>query len=130
MRLNGLRILSSKADFVVASKLGRRFSYPSCSILVVDVALLPSYVNARFVQGDIPFGLIVSKKVGNAVVRNKIKRRLRNIAADVVVKLGSVHECYVLIGKRKTYTSKFLTLQNDFLQCMSRRHMVADIADR
>ena len=43
---------------------------------------------------------VVQKKIGNAVKRNKIKRRLRNIMNDANKKLNlNLKYCYLLIAK-------------------------------
>ena len=43
---------------------------------------------------------VVKKKIGNAVKRNKIKRRLRNIMNDANKKLNlNLKYCYLLIAK-------------------------------
>ena len=43
---------------------------------------------------------VVKKKIGNAVKRNKIKRRLRNIMNDATKKLDlNLKYCYLLIAK-------------------------------
>jgi len=64
--------LSNSADFRQATTRGVRAGRPT---LVVHASLSdPSHVSARV-------GFVVSKHVGNAVVRNRVKRRLRHLAA-------------------------------------------------
>ena len=64
--------LSNSTDFRQATARGVRVGRPT---LVVHGALVdPSRSSARV-------GFVVSKQVGNAVVRNRVKRRLRHLAA-------------------------------------------------
>jgi len=60
--------LKGRREFARVARKGRAFSHP---LLVVKI--LPN--------GELRnrYGLVVGKKVGNAVVRNKVKRRLREI---------------------------------------------------
>lgn len=50
-------------------------------------------------RGTIGVGFTCSKKVGNAVARNRAKRRLRALARDVLPRHGRAGWDYVLIGK-------------------------------
>jgi ribonuclease P protein component len=76
--------LTRRADYVAAAK-GRRFHSAS---LFVQAIQRPPATEGQAVPGIGPeggkvtlgsarFGLTVSRKVGNAVVRNRVKRRLR-----------------------------------------------------
>lgn len=47
------------------------------------------------------FGIVVTKKLGKAVVRNKIKRRIREINKDLLPYINSGHDI-VLIPKKNT----------------------------
>ncbi len=62
---------------------------------------------------NIRVGFTVSRKVGNSVVRNKARRRLR-AAADVVLKDHATegHD-YVIIGRAATPSRKFDALIGD-----------------
>ena len=62
---------------------------------------------------------VTKKKIGNAVKRNKIKRRLRNIMIDAVKKIDlNFKYCYLLIAKisvlNEPYENIKKTLLSDF----------------
>ncbi len=44
-------------------------------------------------------GFTVTKKIGNAVVRNRMKRRLRALSREVLPRAGIVGADHVLIGR-------------------------------
>ena len=51
---------------------------------------------------QIRYGITCSKKVGNAVKRNRAKRRLRALVKNIIPNEGLKGWDYVLIGKEKT----------------------------
>jgi ribonuclease P protein component len=58
-------------------------------------------------------GFTVSRKVGNAVVRNRVRRRLR-AAAELVMPVRARPDCdYVVIGRRQSLTRPFPALVED-----------------
>ena len=62
---------------------------------------------------------ITKKKIGNAIKRNKIKRRLRNIMNDAAKKIDlNLKYCYLLIAKisvlNEPYENIKQTLFSDF----------------
>ena len=59
-------------------------------------------------------GFTCSKKVGNAVARNRAKRRLREIARLILPQFGQIGHDYVLIGRANvTASTKFTALQDE-----------------
>lgn len=58
-------------------------------------------------------GFTVSRKVGNAVARNRARRRLRAAAEAVMTRHASPGEDYVLIGRAGTLTRPFAALVAD-----------------
>lgn len=68
-------------------------------------------------------GYTCSKKVGNAVARNRAKRRLREIARLILPTHGRAGWDYVLIGRAKiTASHPFLSLQDDLITALKRVH--------
>lgn len=91
-------ILKNRADFVSAAR-ARRTSRPGFTL------------QARQRQDDIEPGVVrvgftCSKKVGNAVARNRAKRRLRSIAREVLPDAGLPGWDYVLIGRPEITASR------------------------
>ena len=61
-------------------------------------------------------GFTCSKKLGNAVARNRAKRRLREIARLILPRFGQIGHDYVLIGRANvTASTKFTALQDELL---------------
>ncbi len=67
-------------------------------------------------------GFTVTKKVGTAVVRNRIKRRLRALAADILAEQGRRGHDYVLIGRRPAEQCPYDRLRRDLVSALARLH--------
>ena len=62
---------------------------------------------------------VAQKKIGNAVKRNKIKRRLRNIMIEALKKMDlNLNYSYLLISKKNIFDDEFQSIKktiiNDF----------------
>ena len=68
-------------------------------------------------------GFTCSKKVGNAVARNRAKRRLREVARIVLPEHGRTGWDYVLVGRHSvTATLPFDRLQSDLIRALEKVH--------
>tara|TARA_B000000565_G_scaffold218583_1_gene172644 strand:- start:174 stop:506 length:333 start_codon:yes stop_codon:yes gene_type:complete len=60
-------------------------------------------------DGRIGVGYTATRKIGNAVMRNKAKRIMRELAKKILIK-GKTNTYYVLIAKLSILDTKFKTL--------------------
>lgn len=68
-------------------------------------------------------GYTCSKKVGNAVMRNRAKRRLRAAAREILPQLGRDGWDYVLVGRHAVTASvPFAALLADLRRALARVH--------
>ena len=72
-------------------------------------------------------GFTASRKVGNAVVRNRAKRRLRAAAAEILARDGRCGTDYVLIARAGTGERRYAELLDDLASAL---RQVARQADR
>jgi ribonuclease P protein component len=101
--------LRKRADFVAAAG----------GIKIPAVAFVLQ-ARDRKDRGPVRVGFTVSKKVGNAVERNRVRRRLREVvrlkSADA---LRAGHD-YVLIGRRAALSAEFSQLAADYERALAR----------
>ena len=60
-------------------------------------------------ENSIGIGYTASKKIGNAVRRNKAKRIMRELARKIIIN-GKINSYYVLIAKSSLLDEKFSNL--------------------
>ena len=59
---------------------------------------------------------VAKKKLGNAVIRNKIKRRLRNIMNEACKKIDiNLNYSYLLIAKKMIFDDKYANVKKNLL---------------
>ena len=58
-------------------------------------------------------GFTVTKKIGGAVVRNRMKRRLRELARDVVPSKGFPGSDHVMIGRANGVERDFALMRSE-----------------
>nr|WP_234990467.1 ribonuclease P protein component [Aquimixticola soesokkakensis] len=110
-----LTILSKRADFLKAARAKRQ----GTSGFLLQARKRTEDESAVGVR----VGFTCSKKVGNAVARNRAKRRLREIARLTLADLGETGWDYVLIGKaRDTAERPFELMLKDLRYALRRVH--------
>jgi ribonuclease P protein component len=109
-----LETLKVRADFLRVASAGRRSAGPG---LVVQAAPHPRQPSATT---GIRVGFTASRKVGDAVVRNRAKRRMRAAAARVLPTLGRPGTDYVLIARAGTADRPFAGLIADLEAALRR----------
>ena len=102
--------ISKRADFLAANA-GRRAATPGFVLLVRDRK-----------DGDEAkrVGFTVSKKVGKSVVRNRMKRRFRALAREIIPANGFAGSDHIMIGRAKGIEREFAALRADLLQALGR----------
>jgi ribonuclease P protein component len=65
-------------------------------------------------------GLTVSKKVGNAVVRNRMKRRFRELAHAILPEAGHAGADHVLIGRNGGIERDYALLADELRRALGK----------
>lgn len=74
-------------------------------------------------DASIRIGYTCSKKLGNAVARNRAKRRLREVARQILPQAAHPGWDYVLVGRPdSTINRDFAALLDDLRQALGRIH--------
>ena len=96
--------LKKRADFLRAARGIRR---------VEGAITLETCPAPELTQGHLRVGFTASKKIGNAVARNRAKRRLRAAASQLLPLLGRPGHDYVLVARGTTVARPFPALLTD-----------------
>ena len=70
-------------------------------------------------------GFTVSRKVGNAVARNRVRRRLREVARLVIPGQARADLDYVLVGRQAALARDFAALRQELFEALKRLKALA-----
>ena len=107
-RAKNIGRLTKRAEFIAAAS-GRRFHTERMT------------VQGRLREGDtsgLRFGFTVTKRVGHAVERNRIKRRLRAAALDAGRDDADMAADVVVIGRREALSAEYAVLVEDLRRAL------------
>ena len=109
--------LKKRPEFLRVAGAGRKWVAPG--LILQSRARMPE--EAR-VDGPCAFrvGFTVSKKVGKAVVRNRVRRRLRAAVEQVMPAHAQGGHDFVVIGRAASYQRSFPGLVDDLTTALRR----------
>lgn len=101
-------VLTKRADFIAANR-GIRNAKPGFVLL------------SRPNDGaGMRYGITVTKKIGNAVVRNRMKRRFRSLVRAVLPEHGLADHDHVLIGRAGGIERDYATMAAELEAALGR----------
>ncbi len=103
-------VLTKRSDFLAANR-GLRVARPGFVLLTRPNDGLGKR-----------YGITVTKKIGNAVVRNRMKRRFRELLRDYLSAAGLSDHDHVLIGRAGGVERDFGVMAQELQQALERAH--------
>ncbi len=122
LRTDRLRIdrLRKRADFLAAARHMRRV----CGAVTLEMA--PTPPDQVPSPQTLRLGFTASKKIGNAVARNRAKRRLRAAAYALLPLSGRAGHDYVLVARAGILARDFAALKDDIAEAAQAAHRKLD----
>lgn len=106
--------IKQRQDFLRIGREGRKWVTP----------LFILQAQAQIECADMRVGFTVSKKTGNAVKRNRIRRRLRALADTVLAVHAKPGTDYIFIGRAAAFDCGFEELQKNLLWALRRMDLL------
>lgn len=100
--------IKKRRSFKKATHNGKKFVMPT---LVLQTVAQTEVLGKRV-------GFTTTKKLGKAVVRNRIRRRLKEATRYILPLRGKDGYDYVVVGRKRAYFADFQEIVNDLTQAL------------
>lgn len=110
-----LQTLKHRKDFVLSNKFAKKIYSKNF--------IIQKYTNSDSIDLNLKFGFTATKKIGNAVTRNRAKRRMRALVSRFVKEDISSFDnksSYVLVAKSSLNKALFINLYSEMQQCLNK----------
>ncbi|MEY4620646.1 MAG: ribonuclease protein component [Pseudomonadota bacterium] len=108
--MRGYSVIKKRSDFLAANR-GKRYVTLGFVLLVRD---------RRDDSPAIRLGITITKKVGNAVIRNRMRRRFRALAQEMLADKGKAGADHILIGRDSGIERDFDALRADMVKALGK----------
>jgi ribonuclease P protein component len=103
-------VLRHRREFLAVAATGRKWAAPG---LVLQMG-----APRKDETSGIRYGLTATTRIGNAVIRNRARRRLRALASEVLPRHAAPEHDYVLIARATTGTRAYDQLRQDLIAAL------------
>ena len=110
-----LLTLKHRKDFVLSNKFAKKIFSKNF--------IIQKYTNSDSIDLNLKFGFTATKKIGNAVTRNRAKRRMRALVSRFVkedINSFDNKSSYVLVAKSSLNKALFINLYSEMQQCLNK----------
>mgnify|MGYP003689116911 FL=1 len=110
-----LQTLKHRKDFVLSNKFAKKIYSKNF--------IIQKYTNSDSIDLNLKFGFTATKKIGNAVVRNRAKRRMRALVSRFVkedINFFDNKSSYVLVAKSSLNKALFINLYFEMQECLNK----------
>ena len=110
-----LQTLKKRKDFILSNKFAKKMFSKNF--------IVQKYTNLDDKNASLKFGFTATKKIGNAVSRNRAKRRLRSLVSRFIlenVNYFDNNSSYVLVAKSSLNKALFINLYSEMQQCLNK----------
>ena len=110
-----LQTLKHRKDFVLSNKFAKKIYSKNF--------IIQKYTNSDSIDLNLKFGFTATKKIGNAVTRNRAKRRMRALVSRFVkedINFFDNKSSYVLVAKSSLNKALFINLYSEMQECLNR----------
>ena len=107
--------IKKRKDFVLSNKFGKKFFNKNF--------ILQIYNQIEQDQRSLKFGFTATKRIGNAVKRNRAKRRMRALISLFLKEnrlLFDETSSYIIVAKKSLIKASFLDLRDEMKECLSK----------
>lgn len=108
-------MLKKRAQFLAVAASGKKWVAPG---VVMQLGLPREGGEEPRISPH--YGLTASKRVGNAVARNRARRRLRALAREILTLHAAPERDYVLIAREATIERDYADLRKDLVTGLKR----------
>lgn len=111
--------ITNRKDYLAVAATGRKWVTPA---FVLQTKVISDEGHAPHV------GFTVTKKVGNAVVRNRVRRRLKEVAREIFPLKATDGRDYVVIGRYAALDIDYVRLKKDMKWALNKLDANADLS--
>ena len=110
-----IQTLKKRKDFILSNKFGKK--------IIKKNLILQKFSSLDQTNLNLKFGFTATKKIGNAVKRNRAKRRMRSLISTFLKENACLFDdtsTYILIAKKSLIKAPFLDLKVEIKECLNK----------